>query len=204
MLYRILFSILPLFSIGLVAQAQSNANYDTFTVQVDGIGCSFCAYGLEKKFKELKGLKKTTIDLETGTFTFLFPTQEALTVAQVKQQVAAAGYTAVTVEVERSPKAPTQVTQTVIKPQKAILAVAGTCGMCKTRIEKAATAVEGVQSAYWDRKRQQLQLVYLPSQVDLTKVAQQVAQRGHDTELTKASKKDYDNLQACCLYERMP
>ena len=46
-------------------KAQSK-KVDQFKVQVDGLGCPFCAFGLEKKFKELKGIKKVRIDIETG------------------------------------------------------------------------------------------------------------------------------------------
>lgn len=204
MIYRILISITLFMATSFVTHAQSKPNYDAFTVQVEGLGCSFCAYGLEKKFKELKGIKKIAIDLESGTFTFLFPTEKALRTEQVKQQVASAGYTAIRVQVTRANHR-TPLPQTTTSPaQKATLTVAGNCGMCKARIEQAARTVDGVQSAYWDRKRQQLQLTYHPQQVNLSTVAQRIAQKGHDNQLVRASKEDYNTLHNCCLYNRMP
>lgn len=205
MIYRILISITLFMATSFIAHAQSKPSYDAFTVQVEGLGCSFCAYGLEKKFKELKGIKKTAIDLESGTFTFLFPTEKALRAEQVKKQVAAAGYTAVSIQVERFDHGATLRKATASPSvQQATLAVAGNCGMCKARIEQAASAVDGVTSTYWDRKRQQLQLTYHPQQVNLANVAQRIAQKGHDNQLVKASKKDYNKLHSCCLYDRMP
>ena len=52
-------SILILLAVVMVsAFAQAQKTFDQFEVQVDGLGCPFCAYGLEKKFKEFKGIKK--------------------------------------------------------------------------------------------------------------------------------------------------
>ena len=76
--------------------------YDQFEVQVDGLGCPFCAYGLEKKFKELKGIKKVKIDIETGDFTFTYPSEKGLTLEDVKKQVEKAGYTPITSKVTRA------------------------------------------------------------------------------------------------------
>ncbi len=76
--------------------------YDQFEVQVDGLGCPFCAYGLEKKFKELKGIKEVKIDIETGDFTFIYPSEKALTLEDVKKQVEKAGYSPITSKVTRA------------------------------------------------------------------------------------------------------
>ncbi len=75
--------------------------YDKFEVQVDGLGCPFCAYGLEKKFKEFKGIKKVTIDIETGDFSFNYPTEKSLTLKKVQEQVKKAGYTPIVARVVR-------------------------------------------------------------------------------------------------------
>ncbi len=75
---------------------------DDFTVQVDGLGCPFCAYGLEKRFNDLKGIKNIAIEMETGTMTFKFPTTENLSIAEVEKQVDNAGYTATSVEIKRA------------------------------------------------------------------------------------------------------
>lgn len=209
MLYRLLVFTSLFITLSFISNAQSDKELDAFTVQVEGLGCPFCAYGLEKKFKELKGLKKPVIDMETGKFTFLFPAKEALSITRVEKQVDAAGYTAVHVRVERAngavetSEAATTATKTTGKKETATLAVAGNCGMCKARIEKAAKATKGVSSASWSSERQQLEVAYNPQVVDLTTISKNIAQKGHDTELVKASKKNYEQLHACCLYKRM-
>lgn len=75
--------------IGMMTVFGANAQkaMDTFMVQVDGLGCPFCAYGLEKKFKEFKGIKDVKIDIETGDFSFAYPTEKELSLAAVQQQV---------------------------------------------------------------------------------------------------------------------
>ena len=39
---------------------------------------------------------------------------------------------------------------------EASMKVSGNCGMCKERIEKAATAADGVESAVWDKETKKL------------------------------------------------
>ena len=88
-------------SLGFTANAQTKKDKDNYTVQVDGLGCAFCAYGLEKRFKELKGIREIKIDLETGVLTFNYPATKPLTLDEVSEQVGNAGYTAITAAVKR-------------------------------------------------------------------------------------------------------
>ena len=81
--------------------------------------------------------------------------------------------------------------------------VAGNCGMCETRIEKAAKAVEGVSSADWDKETKMLEVSFDSEKSDLHKVHLAVATVGHDTKMHKASDEVYDALPGCCKYERM-
>jgi len=101
MKYIIIFITL-LMGLSFNTSAQSNKDKDQFEVKVDGLGCAFCAYGLEKTFKEIKGLKDIKIELETGVFTFTMPSSNPLTVDQVEKQVKDAGYTAVNTLITRS------------------------------------------------------------------------------------------------------
>ena len=81
---------------------QAQKAMDAFEIQVDGLGCPFCAYGLEKKFKEFKGIKKVAIDIETGDFSFEYPTEKALTLVDITKQVEKAGYTPITSKITRA------------------------------------------------------------------------------------------------------
>lgn len=70
--------MIPLFMSFLLMSTVAFAQkpMDAFEVQVDGLGCPFCAYGLEKKFKEFKGIKEVKIDIETGDFSFAYPAEK--------------------------------------------------------------------------------------------------------------------------------
>ena len=87
--------------------------------------------------------------------------------------------------------------------QKEEFKVAGECGMCKTRIEKAAKTVEGVNEATWDQKTKMLALTFGDNKVDVKDVHKAMAKVGHDTELFKAEDEVYDKLPGCCKYERI-
>ena len=81
--------------------------------------------------------------------------------------------------------------------------VAGNCGMCETRIEKAAKSVDGVSAADWDKETKMIEVSYNPENSDINKIHQAIAKSGHDTSLQNASTEVYDKLPGCCKYERM-
>ena len=81
--------------------------------------------------------------------------------------------------------------------------VAGNCGMCETRIENAATSVDGVLSADWDKETKMIEVKFDSDKVAIQKVDMAIAKVGHDTKMHKASDEVYDKLPGCCKYERM-
>ncbi|MFC2080103.1 heavy-metal-associated domain-containing protein [Bacteroidota bacterium] len=80
--------------------------------------------------------------------------------------------------------------------------VFGNCGMCETRIEKAAKAVDGVSAADWDKDTKMLEVTFSSSTTNVHKIHMAVANVGHDTEMHKAKDEVYNELPACCKYER--
>lgn len=78
----------------------------------------------------------------------------------------------------------------------------GSCGMCETRIEKAAKSVDGVTSAEWDKKTQMVEVAFDASKTDLHKIQEAIAKVGHDTDMHKADDKTYNALPGCCKYDR--
>ena len=81
--------------------------------------------------------------------------------------------------------------------------VAGNCGMCKTRIEKAAKSVEGVSAAEWNQESKMIKVTFDSDKAELHKIHMAIAKAGHDTKMHKASDEVYDKLPGCCKYERM-
>ena len=186
--------------------AQKDQGMDQIEVQVDGLGCPFCAYGLEKKFKEFKGIKDVAINIETGDFSFRYPTTKALTLEVILQQVTKAGYTPNQATITRANGAVEtnkgRKKEKIEATASEQLIVHGKCGMCKARIENAMLQLDGVESALWIQNKELLTVEYDPSLVTLSAFYKASVAIGHDTEKLQTSEEAYNSLPACCHYKR--
>lgn len=79
--------------------------------------------------------------------------------------------------------------------------VSGNCGMCESKIEKAAKEA-GASSAEWSSETKILTVKYNSSTTNAAKIQQAIAKAGYDTRDVKASDEAYKKLHACCQYER--
>lgn len=79
--------------------------------------------------------------------------------------------------------------------------VSGNCGMCKTKIEKAAKDA-GAKSATWDADTKDLTVTYKNSSTNAAKIQSKIATVGYDNAGAKATTEAYDKLHGCCKYER--
>lgn len=80
--------------------------------------------------------------------------------------------------------------------------VYGNCEMCKNRIEKAATKIEGVTKAEWNVDSKVLTIAYDAQKTNLEEIQKKIAAVGHDTEKHSAENEVYKKLPGCCKYER--
>ncbi len=80
--------------------------------------------------------------------------------------------------------------------------VKGNCGMCEKRIEKAALSVEGVSTADWSKETKQVEVTFNDEKTSVDNVQKAIAKAGHDTEMHKANDEVYNELPACCKYDR--
>lgn len=96
------------------------------------------------------------------------------------------------------PKAAVSVQQN----DSATFKVYGKCGMCRKRIEKAAKELDGVNSASWDNRSQDLTVEYDASEISEKEIHEKIAAAGHDTENVKATNEAYRELPGCCKYDR--
>ena len=78
--------------------------------------------------------------------------------------------------------------------------VFGSCGMCENRIEKAASDLEGVTSADWNKETKMLEVSFDSEKVKIEDIHKAIAKVGHDTEKEKADDKVYNALPGCCQY----
>lgn len=79
--------------------------------------------------------------------------------------------------------------------------VSGNCGMCETKIEKAAKQA-GASAADWNKDTKVLTVKYNSSTTNAAKVQQAIANVGYDTRDFKATDASYNKLSACCQYDR--
>lgn len=182
---------------------------DKFEIQVDGLGCPFCAYGLEKKFKKFKGIKKFRIDMETAVVTFDYPSEEPLSLENVEAQVEIAGYTAVsskinradgTEEISDNSKVEKDISESELISEE--IYVYGRCDMCRARIEKVTNRMSAVAEAKWDEDTQMLSIKFDKSKLSRQDIELRLSQAGHDTKDVKSSEAIYKSLPKCCQYKR--
>ena len=79
--------------------------------------------------------------------------------------------------------------------------VSGNCGMCETKIEKAAKEA-GATTAEWSSETKQITVKYNSSTTNAAKIQQAIAKVGYDTQDFRATNESYDKLHGCCKYER--
>lgn len=80
--------------------------------------------------------------------------------------------------------------------------VFGNCGMCESRIEKAAESVDGVSEADWDKETKMMAVSFDKSETGMDKIHKAIADVGHDTKKVKADSETYNGLPGCCKYDR--
>ena len=81
--------LLILFSLTGLGLAQTQTKY---IIQVNGLTCPFCAYGLEKKLKKVKGVESVSIDLEKDEAVVLTRAGETVEEESLRKAVRSAGF----------------------------------------------------------------------------------------------------------------
>lgn len=79
--------------------------------------------------------------------------------------------------------------------------VSGNCGMCKSKIEKAAKEA-GAKDASWDAETKELTVKYNSSSTNAAKIQEKIAEVGYDNAGFKATVDSYNKLHGCCKYDR--
>lgn len=79
--------------------------------------------------------------------------------------------------------------------------VSGNCGMCKSKIEKAAKDA-GAKSATWDVETKILTVSYKSSSTNTAKIQEKIAGVGYDNAGFKTTDEAYNKLHGCCKYDR--
>lgn len=64
-----------------------------YRMRVDGLACPYCAYGIEKKFKQIQGVEFFDIDLDRGVVTVKVAAGVELTEPRMMRLFQEAGFT---------------------------------------------------------------------------------------------------------------
>jgi periplasmic mercuric ion binding protein len=199
---------LNLFIIIIMTSHFAFGQMDKVYAEIDGMGCAFCANGIERAFKDVKTKKSFKIDLEAGTMSFDIPATEGFEVDNLIDRIDRAGYSVRKISIQRAqggevswskPKSSKDGAETYTEE---IITVFGNCGMCKTRIENAVNELDGVFFSFWNEETQKLHVRYNSSTLSIDDIELELASIGHDTERFKAADEVYNNLHGCCKYDR--
>lgn len=74
--------------------AQTTATLTYVKIQVDGLSCPFCAYGLDKNLKKIDGASEVFISVVKGYTTFQVPVEKLPAKKELTKIVEDAGFTA--------------------------------------------------------------------------------------------------------------
>ncbi len=64
-----------------------------YSLQVDGLACPFCAYGIEKKLSAIDGVDKIDVDIKAGQVIVTLAAGASLSEERARQAVTEAGFT---------------------------------------------------------------------------------------------------------------
>ncbi len=80
-------------ALSLLLPVTAFAAQTQYQLQVDGLACPFCAYGIEKELTKTDGVETIDIDINAGTVTVTMAEGAAMGEAQASQIVEDAGFT---------------------------------------------------------------------------------------------------------------
>ncbi len=71
----------------------AQAGTPIYALQVDGLACPFCAFGIEKQLNTIAGVRDTAVDLEQGVVVVSMTEGSTLTEEVAREKVKDAGFT---------------------------------------------------------------------------------------------------------------
>lgn len=77
----------------------------------------------------------------------------------------------------------------------------GNCGMCKTKIEKAANQ-SNISKAEWNEETGMAVIFYDATKTSKDEILKKIAAVGYDSDAYKATNAVYNKLPGCCQYDR--
>ncbi len=85
---------------GMPAPKDVFASAQEVSIRVDGLACPFCAYGLEKKLKKLKGMENLKISINEGKVTLNIKDGFSVSKEDIEKVVEEAGFTPRSIDIK--------------------------------------------------------------------------------------------------------
>ncbi len=82
----------------LNAQTENKPLEGKVTIEVDGLACPFCAYGLEKNLKQIEGVESIDINIDEGSVLLGIAEGKQISENVVLKKIKAAGFTPGTIK----------------------------------------------------------------------------------------------------------
>ncbi len=77
----------------LATPGQAQETKPAYTVEVDGLACPFCAYGIEKQLLAIEGVQTVETDIKSGAMIVTMAAGSTLDEDAARKAVEAAGFT---------------------------------------------------------------------------------------------------------------
>lgn len=103
MIKTLLFST-SLFLASFIFNNTASAQIDQATMQVDGMTCPFCIYGIEKKLKSVEEVKDAEANLRSATVDLTFKENAVISINRLDKAVDDSGFTPGALEITASGK----------------------------------------------------------------------------------------------------
>ncbi len=90
---RSLAIVMVVLTVWVTAVAAQEPAQSTYQIQVNGLSCPFCAYGIEKQVTAIEGVEDIALDLKAGLLTVTMKKGAVLDQATANNAIEAAGFT---------------------------------------------------------------------------------------------------------------
>ncbi|KAA3616807.1 MAG: copper chaperone [Calditrichaeota bacterium] len=93
--YIYLFLLISIVNVSVLAEDKNNdiIKGEKIHIEVDGLSCPFCAYGLEKKLKALDSIDTLDININEGLIKIFLKKDKQISKTEIREKVAEAGFT---------------------------------------------------------------------------------------------------------------
>ncbi len=89
----ILMMLISLSALAVKAQDTENKLNGTLKIEIDGLSCPFCAYGLEKNLSKVEGVQTIKIDVENAFVLLTIFEGMGVNEATIRKNIKDAGFT---------------------------------------------------------------------------------------------------------------